>query len=64
MGGYFSSVKKGDDVGGKAAAKGAAKGSPEDKRKSKYRVVYLDRDVRISEYPRDLGAFFVLRRTG
>lgn len=60
MGGYFSSSKKASGSTPKATVEDGSA----DKRGSKYRVVYLERDVRISEHPRDLGALFVLRRTG
>lgn len=62
MGGYFSSSSKKD--GGPSLSKAAAEVSSGDKHKSKYKVVYLDRDVRLSEHPKCLGALFVLRRTG
>jgi hypothetical protein len=62
MGGYFSSTKKAAAVSvGLAKPDGVTQ---QDKRMCKYRIVYTDRNVKISEHPKDLRAFFVLRRTG
>lgn len=60
MGGYFSSSKKKpeDDIDYRRG------GTPDEKKKSWFKVVYTDREVGINELPRDLGALFVLRRTG
>lgn len=63
MGGYFSTSKK-ESSDGAVLTKGAAKADIQNKRMCKYRVVYLDRNVKISEHPKDLRALFVLKRTG
>lgn len=59
MGGYWS---KKDKEGG--TSKEATDGSDEDSKKSKYKVVYTNREIKISELPRDLLSLFVLRRIG
>lgn len=62
MGGYLSSKKKPEDA---IDYSRGARGRPSDeKKRSRFKVVYTDRDVGINELPRDLGALFVLRRTG
>ena len=62
MGGYFS--KKEDKTGGGGNSHEATDSSSEDAKKSRYKVVYLNRDVKLSELPPDLSSLFVLRRTG
>ncbi len=60
MGGYLSSKK--DD---KDKPELVSKGAPGEKQqKRKYRVVYTDREMKVSEFPRDMTSLFVLRRTG
>ena len=39
-------------------------GPEEEKKKSRFKVVYLDREVKISELPGDVQSIFVLRRRG
>lgn len=62
MGGYFSSKKeKKEEV---EATDGAAGGTPEEKRRGRYKLTYLERDVQLNEHPADMRALFVLKRTG
>ena len=63
MGGYFSTSKR-ESLGSAGPTEVAAKAGTQSKRMCKYRVVYLERNVNISEHPMDLRALFVLRRTG
>ncbi len=63
MGGYFT--KKEGKTSDETTGKEGTDSSREDvKKKSKYKVVYVDREVKVSELPRDLSSLFVLRRTG
>ncbi len=63
MGGYFSSPNTNKKERGEKRLS-TGQGTPEQQKKSRYRVVYLDRDVKISEYPQDVTTLFVLKRTG
>ena len=63
MGGYFSKKesKSNEEPTGK---EGTDSSSEEVKKKSRYKVVYANREVKVSELPRDLRSLFVLKRKG
>lgn len=62
MGGYFS--KKESKTGEEHTGKEGTDSSSEDLKKSRYRVVYADREVKVSELPQDLRSLFILKRKG
>ena len=59
MGSYFSSGAKKGEKSGKNGGK-----STVEKRRWRYRVVYTDREVKISELPHNMRGLVVMTRTG
>ena len=62
MGGYLPGLKK--DKSNMGVGEGGRIPRSSEKRKNRYKVVYTDRNIKISELPRDIRALFVLRRSG
>lgn len=58
MGSYWS--KKGDKTGQEAESTDGE----EKQQKSKYKIVYTDKPMKVSEYPLNMRSIFVLRRIG
>ena len=61
MGGYWSKKDKQEKEEGRGGGEVA---DGELAKKSKYTVVYTDREIKPCELPRDLGSIFVLKRRG